>query len=158
MSCQWWKIQTPISLSSVWAYKSGPGVLNIRFALYLKANKVVNRQTCLSCSSPLFTFFSASFMETFSAYFVNLGQVLIFERGDLFSTEKRTGQQTDEWFSLFGTEIMGGLHSSTFVWVHIEQKLQIKKTLESSAKMISTEDRISSRLHCNQAFYFHFCD
>ena len=60
-------------------------------------------------------------METFSAYFVNLGQVLVFEWGDLmqgvhliqvFSTEKRTGQQTDEWFSLFGTEIMGGLHNS----------------------------------------------
>ena len=57
-------------------------------------------------------------METFSAYFVNLGQVLVFERGDLIhliqelSTEKRTGQQTNEWFSLFGTEIIGGLHSS----------------------------------------------
>ena len=58
-------------------------------------------------------------METSSAYFVNLGQVLIFERGDLmqsvqvhliqvFSTERRTGQKTDEWFSLFGAEIMGG--------------------------------------------------
>ena len=85
---------------------------------HTQTNKIVNRQTCLSCSSPLFTFFSTSFMETFSAYFVNLGQVLIFERGDLlnliqvFCIETRTGQQTDEWFSLFGTEIMGGLHSS----------------------------------------------
>ena len=57
---------------------------------------------------------------------------------------------------LFFTEIMGLLHVSTFVWAHIEQKLQIKKTLESSAKMISTEDRESSRSHCNQAFFFTF--
>ena len=35
---------------------------------------------------------------------------------------------------------------------HLEHELQIKKTLESSAKMISREEKVSLRPHCRQKF------
>ena len=70
--------------------------------------------------------------------------------GHLFSTFSKPTKEVSHFESINGLGIKK-------IELHLEQELQVKKTLESSAKMIRREEMVSLMPHCRTKFRKQVC-
>ena len=68
--------------------------------------------------------------------------------GHLFSTFSKPTKEVSHFESINGLGLFQELKK---IELHLEQELQVKKTLESSAKMIRREEMVSLMPHCRKS-------